>query len=118
MLHFLKYFILTVFLFALLNLFRSNLDAMVSLRFQIPLIFDWFSPPIALNYLLLVGFCVGILFAAFLGAFRYSALRNKNKEIKNLKKELVEQKGRSLSVSSPIEDPAKPANLPPLVEEE
>ncbi|MBI4411302.1 MAG: hypothetical protein HY541_02320 [Deltaproteobacteria bacterium] len=88
MLHFLKYLLLTLFLFAVLNLFRSNLDSVVSIKFQIPLIHEWLFPPVSLNYLLLTGFSAGILFAAFIGAFRFSTIREKKREIKRLKEEL------------------------------
>ena len=88
MLHFIKYLVIVIILFAILNLFRSNLDAVVTLKFQIPLIHEWFIPPVSLNYLLLTGFSVGILFAAFIGAFRFSAIREKKREMKRLKEEL------------------------------
>jgi len=113
MFHFFKYFILTLFFFAVLNLFRSNLDTMESVRFQIPFILDWSSPPIALNYLLLVSFCVGMLLAAFIGAFRFTTIRSKSKEVKKLRKELEE---RSASFSSTEEETAKTERLPPLAD--
>lgn len=88
MFHFLKYFLLALFFFVVLNLFRSNLDAFVSIKFQVPLILDWSSTPIALNYLLVSSFCVGILFAALLGAFRLRDIHRRKKELKRQRQEL------------------------------
>ncbi len=92
MLHFLKYCFITLFLFAFLNLFRSNMTNEVSIAFQMPLIWQWQSPPISLNYLMLMLFCVGILFSAAIGAFRVMELHAKNREIKTLRRLLKESK--------------------------
>lgn len=108
MFHFLKYLLLVLFIFVLLNLFRSNLDTLVQIKFSMPLIWEWVSPVIALNYLLLISFCVGILFAAILGAFGISEMRSKRKEIKQLKKELDERVSQIPA--------SKSENLPPILD--
>lgn len=89
--HFLKYFLLAAFLFAFLNLFRSNADAVVSLKFDIPPWWHLQSVPLSINYLLLINFCVGILFAALGGALRLTGLGRKKKELAQLKQQLKSQ---------------------------
>lgn len=110
MFHFLKYLILTVFVFALLNLIRSNMTLNVSLTFDLPYVHAWETLPLPLNYLLLIAFCIGILFASFLGALKVGNIRAKNREIKELKKTLEITNRQSLYSSSPKD------SLPPLAE--
>ncbi len=110
MFHFIKYLILTIFVFALLNLLRSNMALEVSLNFEIPHLNTWQTLPLPLNYLLLIAFCIGILFAGFVGAFKAGSIKDKNREIKELKKTLEIANRQSIYSSSPKE------NLPPLAE--
>lgn len=110
MFHFLKYLILTAFVFALLNLLRSNMALNVSLTFEVPYLHTWETLPLPLNYLLLIAFCVGILFAGFLGALKAGSIKARNREIKELKKTLEIANRQSIYSSSPKE------SLPPLAE--
>lgn len=103
--HFLKYVVLAAFLFAFLNLFRSNADAMISLKFDVPPFKTLQSIPLSVNYLLLIHFCVGILFAAMGGALRLSGLGRKKRELEAMKRELQGQRVVQGSET-----------LPPLVE--
>ena len=84
MAHFIKFIFLTLFLFAFLNFFRSNMDTVVSLKFQIPLIWEWVSEPISVNFLALGIFCLGIVSAALVGAFRMGEVRQERKRLKEL----------------------------------
>ena|SRR3989338_5684261 len=84
MFHFLKFIILVLFLFIILNFFRSNLDTAISLKFQIPFVLEWASEPLPVNFMALALFCLGILFAALVGAFRMGAIRREKKRLKEL----------------------------------
>lgn len=88
MFHVLKYVLLSVFLFAVLNLFRSNLDTLVEIRFSIPLIWELKMPPVSLDYLILGSFCVGMIFAAFIGAFRGVYVKKEKKAIRRERESL------------------------------
>lgn len=82
MFHIIKYTLLALFIAALSIFFISNADVAFSLRFKFPPFIDSGLPPVYLNYLLLISFCIGIVFAAFLGALRFRAVRRKKKEMK------------------------------------
>lgn len=116
MFHFIKYLFLVVFLFGVLGLFLSNMETSVNLRFNIPFIWEWRSPAISLNFLLLISFCVGILFSAFAGALRFAAVRAQKRQLKDIKKEVEElQKVHSTVTREPVISP-KSDTLPSLAD--
>lgn len=94
MFNFIKYLLLAVFLFVVMNLFLSNLQTSVPIQFKIPLVGEWSSVPIEINYLILVSFCLGIVFAGFLGALRLMDVRGRKKELKILRREMEQERSR------------------------
>jgi uncharacterized integral membrane protein len=104
MFHFIKYLFLALFIFVFLNLFRSNMDVMVALKFDLPLVWSWSSIPVGVTYLLLVAFCVGIIFAALVGAFRMAEVRAQKRELKKLRLELRDATTFSSSAYGKKED--------------
>lgn len=88
MLHFIKYFFIALILFIVLNLFRSNLDIIVNLKFSIPYVWEWASPAFSLDYLLLLTFSVGFICAGLFGALKIGMVNKSKKRIKQLESEL------------------------------
>lgn len=116
MFHFIKYLLLAAFFFVVLNLFRSNMGEVISLKFNVPFVADWKTIPIDFNYWVLASFCVGILFAAFAGAFRMGAGQARSREVKRLQRELEEAQtqNRSLLASNTARSALSTDPLPPL----
>ncbi|OGQ07970.1 MAG: hypothetical protein A3G32_07515 [Deltaproteobacteria bacterium RIFCSPLOWO2_12_FULL_40_28] len=81
MTHIIKYLFLAFLLFASFCLFYSNLPNVVSLSFEVPFITKISTPPISINYWLMISFCAGIVFAAILGALRVGKVRELTKQI-------------------------------------
>jgi uncharacterized integral membrane protein len=81
MLHFIKYCLTVILLFIVLNFFRSNLSIEVNLAFDVPYIFEWTSPAFSFDFIILLSFCAGILFAAFFGALRQGMWKKRYKEL-------------------------------------
>lgn len=86
--HFCKYFLLVIFILAVFNFVRSNFNTTIPLTFSVPALFTWEFLSVSVIYLLTLGFCLGILCAALLGALRIQKLHNDRKELKELKKKL------------------------------
>jgi len=83
----LKYLFLTLSLFSLLNLVRSNNEVKIPLHFEIPLIGDYLTPPIPIFFIFICAFCAGGLLFSFFGALRMSSVSKQKKELKKLQKE-------------------------------
>lgn len=79
--------------------------------FDLPFVLHWTSPPLSLNYILLISFVLGLTFAASAGAFRMTNLKSQAKEIRNLKKELTETRAKLYS----LEGSRNNTELPSLV---
>ncbi|MDO8519732.1 MAG: hypothetical protein Q7T11_06175 [Deltaproteobacteria bacterium] len=82
MFHFIKFLFLAAFVFIVLNFFRSNMETAVAIKFQIPLVWEWVSQPVSVNFIVLGVFCLGILFAAAIGAFRMGEVRAEKRRLK------------------------------------
>lgn len=83
----LKYLFLTLSLFSLLNLVRSNNEVKIPLHFEIPLLGDYLTPPIPIFFIFICAFCAGGLLFSFFGALRMSSVSKQKKELKKLQKE-------------------------------
>lgn len=108
MFHFFKYLLLVLLFAAFLNIFRSNSGGEIVLKYDIPFIRQWESVPLSVNFLMVAGFSLGILVAAFLGALRMKDVLEKKRELKKLQ-EL--QKGPLSSTTHGRSD-----TLPPLAQ--
>lgn len=86
--HFCKYFLLAVFILAVFNFVRSNFNTTIPLTFSVPALFTWEFLSVSVIYLLTLGFCLGMLCAALLGALRIQKLHNDKKELKELRRQL------------------------------
>ena len=84
MLHFLKYLFLVLIFVGFLNIFRSNSGGEIVLRYDVPLIRQWESVPLSVNFLMVASFSLGVLVAAFLGALRMKEVMEKKRELKKL----------------------------------
>lgn len=102
---------LAALIFVVLVFFYSNLNEQVlnyplSFEFTIPYILNLKSKPIALGFALIIAFCLGIIFAAFLqflpALFRRFALRKKDKRIRQLERALDEAKAPLESIRPPL----------------
>lgn len=103
---FLKILLAATMLFILINFFLSNLDPQtggslaqeISFRFNLPPYWELRSVPFPVGYLLLASFVLGMLLAAMMGALSASGYRKKqklkDKEVKELKREIIELKNR------------------------
>lgn len=115
MFHFIKYLLLTLFLFTLLALFQSNFATTVSLRFSLPFVTEWTSAPVSINYLLMSAFCMGILFSGLVGALRMKKVRAEKRALKKMKAEFQERQIDTLPAMNP-QDASKSEQLPSLME--
>ena len=90
---------MAILFFALLNFVYCNLDATtfsypVIFKFKIPGFFPtgFNSIPLPLGFVLLVSFCLGMIFIALLEAlpsvYKSLELRSRNKKIRELEREL------------------------------
>ncbi|MBX7149430.1 hypothetical protein K1X76_10155 [bacterium] len=106
MYHFLKYLLLVLFILIIFLFFYSNHTVTVSLVMDLPFVDDLASRPIPVIFLIMGSFVVGILFAAFIGAFRMAL-------VKEEKRRLVELRNPVVPTYTPPADPNTPS-LPPL----
>ena len=91
---FIKILFAAIIIFAIVNFFLSNsseqansLAAPVSFKFNLPPFLQLESIDFSVGYLLLFSFCLGMIFAALIGAFSVSS---RNREIKMNKRTIFE----------------------------
>ncbi len=108
-----KYFILALSLFSILNLFRSNTEVKIPLHFEIPLIGDFLTPPVPIFYLVICSFTAGALFFVLLGALRISDVHRKKKELKKIKKENADRIDELVANAEESTDPHN--DLPSII---
>ena len=108
----LKVLFLAIILFVVLNFLLSNLDSQtlgykIQFNFNLPPFRYFQSSEIPVGSLLLVSFCLGMVFAAFSGAvslfYRSREIKAKNRTIRELEKEIEEM--RALYSSSYQKNP-------------
>lgn len=96
---FIKGLLLTFVIFVFLDFFYFNLDNgtlgyPVQFEFNVPPFVYLKSLPIALGFLVIISFCLGMVFAIILGfvqsVIHHSELRASHKEVKRLEKRLRE----------------------------
>ncbi len=93
--------VLAVLIFIILNFLYWNLNDQafnypMSFRFKIPYIFEISSVPVPLGFVVIVSFCLGILFLAILQAvpalLKSLVVRSRDRKIRELERELEETK--------------------------
>ncbi len=96
--------LMALVLFAVFNFFYSNMGGEafnhpLSFSFNVPYIFNLRSFPIPVGFLLISSFCLGMVFLPLLqlipALFRSLQIRERDKKIRELEKELEEFRGGS-----------------------
>lgn len=109
---FLKGLLITLVVFIFLDFFYFNLDNgtlgyPVQFEFNVPPFMYLKSLPIALGFLVILSFCLGMVFAIILGfvqsLIRHSELRTSHKQIKQLQKRVKELEAQG---TFPADEPA------------
>ena len=94
-----KILILAFIVFVIFNFLLSNFGAealgyKIKFHFNIPPFLYLESPPLPVGILILSAFCLGMIFAAFMGAVslfhRSKEIKAKNRTIRELEKEIEE----------------------------
>ena len=95
----------------------QTISAPLRFQFTIPSVISLESAPIPLGFLILAAFCLGMIFAAFMGAisvyYRSRELKAKNRTIRELEREIEELRAlyaaqrRSGLENPPVIGPAK-----------
>ncbi len=98
---FLKVFFAALVIFIIVNFLLTNLDAQtlgykVFFKFSIPPVLYLESMAFPVGILILIAFCLGMIFAAFMGAIsifhRSKELKAKNRSIRELEREIEEMR--------------------------
>jgi uncharacterized integral membrane protein len=96
---FLKVLLAAILIFVVFNFLLTNLDSQtlgykVHFRFNIPPFLYLESVEFPVGILILIAFCLGMIFAAFIGAvsvfYRSRELKAKNRTIRELEREIEE----------------------------
>ncbi len=96
--------------FVILNFFYSNIGGPsfnypVAFRFSIPYLPALESSPVPLGFLIIVAFCLGMVFLPILqlvpALFKNAAIRSREKKIRELERELEDVRSSSASTQDP-----------------
>lgn len=86
--HTIKYIFISISILALSIFFYSNHEDFIQLKFGVPYVGTWQSIPLSQNLVIIAGFCLGIIWAGFLGAFRFGPSRELKRNTRKLESQV------------------------------
>jgi hypothetical protein len=105
---FLSFFMFVILIFLYSNLNDAAFNYPMTFRFYVPHVFEMRSLPVQLGFVVITGFCLGIVFLAVLQAIpafvKTIAVRSRDRRIKELEKELEEMKSAAPASSEAPHD--------------